>query len=81
VNRQPENDGVDGDSFVVLINGEGQYSLWPAGNPVPDGWSTTHAPASKAECVAFVETVWTDMRPRSLAATTTSSTRDAGRKT
>ena len=67
--QQQLNDcSIDGEIFVVLLNGEGQYSLWPAGKPTPDGWTRAHPPASKAECLAFVEAEWTDMRPRSLAA-------------
>jgi MbtH protein len=57
---------IDGDIFVVLVNAEGQHSLWPAAKAVPEGWSTVHAPASKADCLAYVEANWTDMRPVSL---------------
>jgi uncharacterized protein YbdZ (MbtH family) len=60
--------GIDGDSFLVLVNDEGQHSIWPAGLAVPDGWSRAAGPASKPDCLAFVETNWTDMRPRSLNA-------------
>lgn len=27
-------------SYHVLVNAEGQYSLWPAYLDVPDGWET-----------------------------------------
>jgi MbtH protein len=57
---------IDGDVFVVLVNAEGQHSLWPAAKAVPEGWSTVHPAASKADCLAYVETHWTDMRPVSL---------------
>ncbi len=57
---------IDGDRFIVLINAEWQYSLWPAGGTVPDGWTLAHPRASKAECLAYVEAHWTDMRPLSL---------------
>ena len=62
----PDNQSIDGDSFIVLRNHEGQHSLWPAGKAVPEGWSVAHPAASKAECLAFVETEWRDMRPASL---------------
>ena len=26
--------------YLVLVNDEGQYSLWPAGTAVPAGWVT-----------------------------------------
>ena len=57
---------VDGGIFIVLINDEGQYSIWPAGKTVPEGWSCIGSIGLKAECIAFVEANWTDMRPRSL---------------
>ena len=66
--QQFDNRSIDGEAFVVLLNREGQYSLWPAAKLIPDGWTRAHPPASKAECLAFVEAEWTDTRPRSLAA-------------
>ncbi len=53
---------------VVLVNAEGQYSLWPAALETPAGWTAATAPAPREECLAWVEAHWTDMRPRSLAA-------------
>lgn len=55
-------------SFFVLVNDEGQHSLWPARNDVPAGWSVVHGEASRAECLEFVESSWVDMRPKSLQA-------------
>lgn len=57
---------IDGDVMVVLVNAEGQYSLWPAAADVPDGWTLVHSAASRADCLAYVEAHWTDMRPASL---------------
>jgi MbtH protein len=67
-NSSIDNSSIDGDGFVVLRNGEGQYSLWPSGKAAPEGWTRAHPPASKAECLAFVEAKWTDMRPGSITA-------------
>ncbi|GAA4983134.1 MbtH family protein [Pseudonocardia tropica] len=53
-------------SFYALVNEEGQYSLWPAFAEVPAGWTVEHGPADKPSCLSFVETHWTDLRPRSL---------------
>lgn len=53
-------------SFHVLVNDENQYSLWPARIPVPDGWAIDLENRPHGECLARVESVWTDMRPRSL---------------
>jgi MbtH protein len=61
-----EDLGIDGESFVVLINAELQYSLWPSGRAMPEGWSCAHSAASKAECLAYVEANWTDLRPLSV---------------
>jgi MbtH protein len=49
----------------VLINDEEQYSLWPERTPVPPGWRSC-VEGSRSECLAFVERMWTDMRPLSL---------------
>lgn len=50
----------------VLVNDEGQHSLWPGFAEVPAGWTVVHGPASRAACVEYVEANWTDMRPKSL---------------
>ncbi|MGW0042826.1 MbtH family protein [Rhodococcus sp. NPDC003348] len=55
-------------TFYVLVNEEGQHSLWPAFADVPAGWSTVHGEASRQSCVEYVEANWTDMRPKSLIA-------------
>ncbi|MDR3637905.1 MAG: MbtH family NRPS accessory protein [Isosphaeraceae bacterium] len=52
--------------YKVVINGEGQYSLWPAERENPAGWTNAGKSGPKDECLAFVEEVWTDMRPLSL---------------
>ncbi len=54
--------------YLVLVNDEDQYSLWPGFATVPDGWSVVHGPADRAACVDYVDSHWLDMRPRSLAA-------------
>ncbi len=52
--------------YKVLVNGEEQYSLWPQYKEVPAGWREAGKQGSKADCLAFVEANWTDMRPLSL---------------
>jgi MbtH protein len=54
------------DSFVVVRNDEEQYSIWPAGREIPAGWQDAGFTGAKAACLAHVDEVWTDMRPRSL---------------
>jgi MbtH protein len=57
----------DNGVFRVLVNDEGQYSLWPDFAPVPAGWTSVHGPGTRAACLEHIERNWTDMRPRSLA--------------
>ncbi|MCX4587274.1 MbtH family protein [Streptomyces sp. NBC_01481] len=52
--------------YLVLVNDEGQHSLWPSFAEVPDGWSVAHPEDSREACLEYVEHNWTDMRPRSL---------------
>ncbi|MFF9013822.1 MbtH family protein [Streptomyces sp. NPDC014870] len=54
-------------AYKVLVNDEGQHSLWPAFAAVPDGWQVALADTDRAACLAYVEEHWTDMRPKSLA--------------
>lgn len=58
-------DDKDG-KFFVLVNEEGQHSLWPTFVNVPSGWRVTHGPESHTSCMEFVDKSWTDLRPRSL---------------
>ena len=60
------DDTEDKNIYVVVVNDEGAYSIWPSHKEVPAGWSTVGKTGSKAECLAYVEEVWTDMRPKSL---------------
>ncbi|MGW0600080.1 MbtH family protein [Streptomyces sp. NPDC002776] len=53
--------------YLVLVNDENQHSLWPDFADVPAGWRVAHGPAARQACLEYVETNWTDMRPRSLA--------------
>jgi uncharacterized protein YbdZ (MbtH family) len=61
-----EGEMDDDARYEVLRNDEDQYSLWPAGHEIPAGWYRVGKEGSKEECSAYVDEVWTDMRPRSL---------------
>jgi MbtH protein len=52
--------------YHVLINDEGQHSLWPSFIDVPQGWTIVHKADSRSACLEFINRNWTDMRPRSL---------------
>jgi len=52
--------------YKVVVNHEEQYSIWPADRENPLGWRDVGKSGLKAECLAYIEEVWTDMRPLSL---------------
>ena len=52
--------------YMVVVNDEEQYSIWPAAKQLPLGWRDAGKHGSKAECLAYIEEVWSDMRPLSL---------------
>jgi MbtH protein len=52
--------------FNVVINHEEQYSIWPEYKEIPAGWKAVGTTGKKAECLAYIEEVWKDMRPLSL---------------
>jgi MbtH protein len=54
---------------LVVVNAEEQYSIWPAGKTLPAGWRAVQEPAPKEQCLEYIETHWTDMRPLSLRRT------------
>lgn len=56
----------DRTTYTVVLNDEGQYSIWPVGRDLPAGWRSDGTSGTKAECLAHIERVWTDMRPASL---------------
>ncbi|GAA4212235.1 MbtH family protein [Microbispora sp. NBC_01189] len=53
-------------TFYVLVNDEGQHSLWPAFATVPAGWKVVFGEDTRKACLDYVEENWTDMRPKSL---------------
>lgn len=52
--------------YQVVVNDEDQYSLWLASQAPPPGWKNAGKSGLKPECLAYIEEVWTDMRPLSL---------------
>lgn len=52
--------------FKVLVNAEGQHSLWPSFVDVPAGWTVVKEDDNRAACLDFINENWTDMRPKSL---------------
>ena len=58
--------GEDGELYLVVVNHEEQYSIWPAERELPAGWRAVGDKGTKQECLAYINRVWTDMRPLSL---------------
>lgn len=52
--------------YRVVVNHEEQYSIWPERRQPPAGWRDAGKIGSKAECLEYIDEVWTDMRPLSL---------------
>ena len=60
------DDAQDTREYLVVVNDEEQYSIWFAGRDIPDGWRADGKRGMKAECLAYIDEVWTDMRPLSI---------------
>ena len=52
--------------YRVVINHEEQYSIWPVDRENAPGWRDVGPSGTKEVCLAYIEEVWTDMRPLSL---------------
>ena len=61
-----ENEKEDTRIYKVVMNHEEQYSIWPAERENALGWNDAGKSGKKAECLAYIDEVWTDMRPLSL---------------
>jgi amino acid adenylation domain-containing protein len=64
-----EGQGSEGDDpgqeppYSVVVNDQGQYSVWPTHREMAPGWTRVGPAAPKAECLARINALWTDMRP------------------
>jgi MbtH protein len=56
-------------TYLVVVNYEGQYSLWPTFLVLPQGWTAVGPTGGREECLDWIEAHWTDMRPISLRST------------
>ena len=66
MSTRDRGDREDTTIYKVVVNHEEQYSIWPADRENALGWNDAGKSGTKAECLAYVEEVWTDMRPLSL---------------
>ena len=53
-------------TFSVVVNTEGQHSLWPGFAQIPGGWTLSFGPDTRQACLEYIEGNWVDMRPKSL---------------
>ncbi len=60
------SENTDTRTYLVVLNDEEQYSIWAAGREIPAGWTAEGTQGTREECLARIDQVWTDMRPRSL---------------
>ncbi|GAA0854031.1 MbtH family protein [Streptosporangium amethystogenes subsp. fukuiense] len=51
--------------YHVVVNHEEQYSIWPDGRDLPDGWRHEGARGTREDCLAHIDRVWTDLCPLS----------------
>ncbi|HVV85854.1 MAG TPA: MbtH family protein [Kofleriaceae bacterium] len=56
----------DATIYKVVVNDEEQYSIWPADRENALGWHDAGKAGTREECLAYIEAVWTDLRPLSL---------------
>ncbi|GAA2531294.1 MbtH family protein [Pilimelia columellifera] len=55
-------------TYLVLVNDEGQYSLWPSFVDVPAGWNVVLTETDRQSALDYINEHWTEMRPKSLVA-------------
>jgi len=72
-----ENAEYENMLYEVVTNHEEQYSIWPLHKEIPLGWAKAGKSGTKAECLAYINQTWTDMRPRSLRKAMESKTKDS----
>jgi MbtH protein len=63
---------MQSEEYVVVMNDEEQYSIWMADRDVPAGWTVQPMKGGKEDCLEYIRTHWTDMRPASLKRRTAS---------
>lgn len=62
----PANSPAPANDFMVLINDQEQYAIWPAAKPIPDKWRAIGVTGSREQCLDCIRNAWADMRPLSV---------------
>src|SRR5579871_1074802 len=60
--------GAGTSMFIAVVNGEGQYAMWPADRDLPPGWRQRCAALPAEDCLAFIRSAWRDICPASARA-------------
>jgi MbtH protein len=60
------SDDEDSTLYMVVVNDEEQFSIWPKHKTPPSGWRGAGREGQKQECLSYIDEVWADMRPISL---------------
>ena len=55
------------DSYLMLADGDGRFSLWPSGAAVPDGWTVVLSTVGRLQVLDSVEKQWPELRPVTMA--------------
>ncbi|WP_339925216.1 MbtH family NRPS accessory protein [uncultured Cyclobacterium sp.] len=64
--------------FLVVINHEEQYSIWPHEKVIPNGWRAEGQEGTKEKCLEYIEKVWTNMQPLSVRKVLESAEKNIG---
>lgn len=56
----------DNTCFLVVVNAEEQYAIWPQQKAIPQGWKAVGISGKRKICLAYIEKAWTDVRPLSV---------------
>ncbi|CEK11612.1 MbtH family protein [Legionella hackeliae] len=54
------------EDYIVLVNDEGQYSIWPKHKKIPLGWRSSDKEGVREDCLKYIAEAWIDMTPNSL---------------
>lgn len=52
--------------FEVVVNDQGQYSIWPTYHAIPKGWLSVGVKGNRQTCLHYISDTWKDLRPRRL---------------
>ena len=51
--------------YLVVVNHEEQYSIWPDDKVIPNGWKAVGKSGNKQQCLNYIKDIWTNILPLS----------------